>query len=274
VAQEEGFRVLHIWNTAGVASITAKFLDREFGTRSTVITRKKFDTVGFTTYGNAYDDGALAFSLRALRASRSADIVQVYAWDRIVPWLRRFAGSKPLVMYYVGSEIRGRWKEKQGRWSRADLVAYTTSDLSEGAPPSAFQAFCPVDTDMFHPSGGKREPDSAVSIRYGMERETGEVCKKLGLNLTWVDRGSVPYAGMPELFSRYEYFIDMRKPPGRAVVEVLGKAGLEALASGCKVVDWLGNVHEGLPEENRPEKTTEAWYARYKALMDRGQPRK
>jgi hypothetical protein len=265
-SQRDGLRILHVWNTAGVASITAKFLDRGFGTRSTVIARKKFDKAGFTTYGTAYNDGALAFSLRAFRMSRSADIVQVYAWDRILPWLRRFSGSKPLVMYYLGSEIRGRWEEKKGRWSKADLVAYTTSDLSEGAPQIAFQAFCPIDTDMFRPTGEKREPGSAVSIRYGMEKETEETCRRLGLNLTMIDRGSVPYSRMPELFSKYEYFVDMRKPPGRSVVEVLGKAGLEALASGCKVIDWEGNVHEGLPEENRPENVAAKWYGLYKGL--------
>ncbi|MDA4120002.1 MAG: hypothetical protein OK436_05400 [Thaumarchaeota archaeon] len=263
----DGLRILHIWNTAGVASTTAKFLDRGFGTRSVVIARKQFDKLGFTTYGTAYNDGALGFSLRALRMSRSADIVQVYAWDRILPWLRRFSGSKPLVMYYVGSEIRGRWEKKKGRWSKADQVAYTTSDLSEGAPQIAVQAFCPIDTDLFHPTGETRQPSSAVSIRYGMEKETEESCRRLGLNLKLIDRGSVPYSGMPELFSKYEYFIDMRKPPGRSVVETLGKAGLEALASGCKVVDWLGNVHEGLPDENRPEKAAAKWYELYQGLM-------
>jgi len=39
----EKLKVLHIWNTAGVGSIIAKYMDKTFGTESWVIMRKRFD---------------------------------------------------------------------------------------------------------------------------------------------------------------------------------------------------------------------------------------
>ena len=36
-------KVLHIWNTAGVGSIIAKYMDKIYGTKSRVVMRKSFD---------------------------------------------------------------------------------------------------------------------------------------------------------------------------------------------------------------------------------------
>ncbi len=185
-------RVLHVWNTGGAASIIAKYTDRLFPTEGNVITRKAADPLGLTTYGKAYGDGAAMFFLRALSMSRAADIVQVHSLDRLVPWLKRFYPSKPVVMYYLGTDIRGRWKEKESRWMRADVVAYTTSDLSEGAPASAIQVFCPVDTEAFPPGAGTRKPNSAVTIKYGMDEEAERLAEEMSLDLTSVERGASP----------------------------------------------------------------------------------
>ncbi|MDG6938157.1 MAG: glycosyltransferase [Nitrososphaerota archaeon] len=115
-------RVLHVWNTAGVASVIAKFADRAFHSESTVITRKAADRTGLTTYGTAYGDGAARFFLRALRMSGGADVVHVHSLDRVVPWIKRLH-RVPVVMHYHGTDIEGRWPEKKRRWGRADMVA-------------------------------------------------------------------------------------------------------------------------------------------------------
>jgi len=261
-------RVLHVWNTGGAASVIAKFSDRLYGTESTVIARKAADPVGLTTYGRTYGDGAARFFLRALTMSGSADIVQVHSLDRLIPWVKRIHPGKPVIMYYLGSDIRGIWDRKAPRWRRADFVGYTTSDLAEGAPEVAKQVFCPVDTDAFPLAAGPRKADSALSIRYGMDAEVQRYAKDKGLDLTLVERGSVPYSKMPELLSRFEYFLDFRRPAGRqSAVECLGKAALEALSCGCKAVDWAGRVYSGLPPENRPEKVAAAWNEVYRRLL-------
>jgi len=263
-----GPKILHIWNTAGVASVIAKFVDRNFGTTGAVITRKAVDRVGLTTYGRAYDDGAARFFARALWMARRADLVHVHSLDRIVPWVKRLY-IKPVVMHYHGTDIEGRWQEKKERWERADYVAVSTPNLLEGAPASAVHVPNPVDTDIFKPGGAGRDPRSALSFRYGMDVEAQEAAGKLGLNLTLMERWSVPHDKMPEVLSKYAYYIDMRKPPDHVVARSVGRAALEALACGCMVVDWSGRVIEWLPRENDPSEVAAKWHGIYLELLNR-----
>ena len=261
-----GPRILHVWNTAGVASVIAKFSDRDFGTSSTVITRRAADRVGLTTFGTVYDDGPARFFIRALRQSGRADLVHVHSLDRIVPWVKRIYG-KPVVMHYHGTDIEGRWEEKRPRWSKADYVAVSTPNLLAGAPARAVHVHNPIDTDIFGPAPVPREPASAVSFHYGMDAEAAAAAKKLGLALSWLDRWSVRHEDMPNVLSKYEYYIDMRKPPAHLVARSVGKAALEALACGCSVVDWNGEVIRGLPEENDPRRVAAKWNVVYSGLL-------
>lgn len=263
-----GARILHVWNTAGVASVIAKFSDRLYQTRSTVIARRAADRVGLTTYGTAYDEGAARFFIRAIRMSGGADIVHVHSLDRVVPWVKRIYG-KPVVMHYHGTDIEGRWDEKRPRWSKADYLAVSTPNLLDGAPPNAVHVANPIDTDMFRPSPGERGPKSAVSFRYGMDREAEAVAAKMGLSLTWLDRWSVAHAEMPHVLSKYAYYVDMRKPPDHVAARSIGKAALEALACGCSVVDWSGRVVKGLPPENDPGNVAAKWNEVYSGLLRR-----
>lgn len=258
-------RVLHIWNTAGVASVIAKFTDRDFKTQSKVITRRAADRVGLTSYGNTYADGAARFFLRALWMSRKADIVHVHSLDRVVPWLKRLHDG-PVVMHYHGTDIENRWEEKKPRWSRADYVAVSTPNLLEGAPKDAVHVPNAVDTDIFKPLGRGKQ-GSAVSFHYGMDGEADKAARQLGLTLTWLDRWSVPYSQMPAMLSEYEYYIDMRRPPDHIPARSVGRAALEALACGLKVVDWTGSVISGLPPENDPRAVAGKWNEVYLGLL-------
>ncbi len=246
----------------------AKFTDRQFQTSSRVITRAAVDRVGLTTYGATYPDGPARFFIRALGMSGGADIVHVHSLDRVVPWVKRLRG-KPVVMHYHGTDIERRWEEKRGRWQRADFVAVSTPNLLEGAPSSATYVPNPVDTDLFKPAGGQRDPSAAVSFRYGMDAEAEEAAKNLGLRLDYLDRWGVQHSQMPAVLSKYAYFIDMRRPPGRTVARSVGRAALEALACGCRVVDWTGHVLEGLPKENEPMAVAEKWNTAYSELLRR-----
>jgi hypothetical protein len=263
--------VLHVWNTAGVASVVAKFVDRLYGTESSVMVRRAYDRVGLTTYGTVYDDGAARFLLRCLSSARAFDVVHVYSLDRIVPWLKRLYPGKPVVMYYVGTDILGRWEEKRRRWTHADAVAYSTVNLAPGAPESAIHIPAPVDTDMFHPLPVERKMGTALARRYGMEKEVEAVAASKSLSLEWMDTWGVPHGELPMLFSSFEYFIDMRRPEGHAnPVTSVGKAALEALACGCKAIVATGETIESLPPENRPEGVAKAWHALYTRLVTEG----
>ena len=261
-----GARILHIWNTAGVASVIAKFTDRLYQTRSTVITRRAADRVGLTTYGTAYAEGTARFFLRAMLMSRGADVVHVHSKDRVVPWVKGVFG-KPVVIHYHGTDIEGRWEEKRGRWSKADFVAVSTPNLLEGAPRNAVYIANPIDTDIFRPSQGGRGPKSAVSFHYGMDKEAEEVAAKLGLSLAWLDRWSVAHSDMPGVLSKHAFYIDMRKPPDHAMARSIGKAALESLACGLSVVDWTGKVVQGLPPEHEPGNVAAKWNEVYAGLL-------
>jgi len=249
--------------------VIAKFTDRTGRTGSRVITRKRFDRAGLTYYGKAYNDGATVFYTRALYNAWSADIVHVHSLDRAVPWLKRLTRGKPLIMHYHGTDILGRWEEKRTLWERADMVAYSTPNLAEGAPSAAVHVPNPVDTDLFHPYDSPREAGAAVTIRYGSDAEVEALAVSRGLKLRWLERGT-PHSELPGHFSACEYFIDFRRPPGfESPVRSLGKAALEALACGCKVIDWSGTVLEGLPRENRPEEVAGLWIGYYDRLAGR-----
>jgi hypothetical protein len=261
-----GLKVLHVWNTAGVGSVIAKFCDRGSQMTSTVITRQAADRVGLTTYGRAYADGPARFFLRAVSMARSADLVHVHSLDRVVPWVKRLWG-KPVVMHYHGTDIEGRWNEKRGRWGMADYLAVSTPNLLEGGPSTAVWIPNPVDTDIFKPLGVGRDPKSAVSFHYGMDDEAEDATRRLGLTLTWLDRWSVRHEEMPQVLSKFAYFIDLRKPPEHVQARSVGKAALEALACGCKVLDWSGNTLEGLPPDNGPQEVAAKWTQVYQGLV-------
>ncbi len=252
-------KVLHVWNTAGVASTLAKYQSKVLGWKTWVIARKKYDPYGLTTYGEALNTSAYGFALRALLYAARYDVIHVHDLDSIIPLIRLVHGHrKHVVIHYHGSSIRDKWLEKRARWSRADLVIVATRDLLASAPKDAEARFLPnpVDTELFRPLPHvKREPGTALffydetpKLKSSLEwaRETA---RKLGLKLVVHDRSRrpIPYKLLPEFLNRFEYFIDHNW------VEALSKTALEALACGLKVVRWDGRVLEGLPVEHKPE---------------------
>ncbi len=84
----------------------------------------------------------------------------------------------------------------------------------------------------------------------------------------FLERWTIPLEELPLLFSRAEYYIDLRKRVGaNDVVKCVGKAALEALACGCRVVDWAGKVHDQLMVEHSPENVAERWHKLYLGLL-------
>ena len=68
--------------------------------------------------------------------------------------------------------------------------------------------------------------------------------KKHNLKLTIIDRidgNGVPYRELPNIFQKYEYYLDFK---GLTNKEVISKTAMEALASGVKVVTDDGFIIE------------------------------
>ena len=156
-------KVLHIWNTAGVASIIAKYMDKIYGTKSWVIMRKRYDKFGITTYGECWNYRAKIFKWRALWEARKYDIIHVHAFDEIVPDLKVLY-RKPVVLHYHGSNIRGKWNVRRKFWSKADAILYSTRDLKdEDTPEHAMWLPNPVDIEIFYPRC-KYKPETAFHL--------------------------------------------------------------------------------------------------------------
>ncbi len=253
-------KILHIWNTAGVASVLAKYQSKVLGWHTWVITRRSYDRYGLTIYGEALKTGTSTFVLKALSLARKFDVIHVHSLDKIVPLFKLIYPSKPLILHYHGSDIRNKWELKKKIWKKADLILVSTPDLLSGAPENVVYLPNPVDTELFRPVHGSKNPNSALYI---IKRQAGEridwayeVAEKLGLELTIIDRvaSPIPHIELPRFLNRFEYYIDRKHIPS------LSKTALEALACGLKVVNWKEEIVEGLPSEHKPDKVVNKLY--------------
>jgi len=258
-------KVLHIWNTAGVGSIIAKYMDKTFGTESWVIMRKRFDKFGLTTYGECWDCGSKTFTLKALLEARKYDLIHVHDFDKIVPLLKRIYSKKPVVLHYHGSRIRGKAEERYKYYCNADFIIVSTPDLLETLPDATYVPN-PVDTEFFRQTN-KHNDNSAVYI---IKHQLGEdlewarkMAEKYGLNLSFRDRvkNPIPHVELPSFLNQFSYYID------RDYIKSLSKTALEALACGLKVIDYKERIiHPPLPSLHRPEKVVNELYQIYQQI--------
>ena len=77
---------------------------------------------------------------------------------------------------------------------------------------------------------------------------------------------------MGAVLSSYEYYIDIKRSvsPGALgeLVQTLSKTGLEALACGCKVIQWDGDVIVGLPDEHHPKTVVNKLWELYQTILN------
>lgn len=245
-------KILHIYNTAGVASIIAKNMDNVYCTESTVITPLLADPYGFTTYGKVYDEGLLKFKIRCLLKSVRFDVIHCHSTDGIGRIIKKLLHRKILVVHYHGSDIRNKWKTKQKYYRNADIILVSTKDLLVNAPARTVYVGDPVDTELFFPTLTIKD-HKALHFSYGADKKALDLAKKLGVKLKIIHRFRTPikYSSMPKLLGCFEYYIDVKKKDGH-VLESLSKTGLEALSCGLKVVNWKGEILDKLPPLHNP----------------------
>ncbi|MCW3989881.1 MAG: hypothetical protein NWE88_07405 [Candidatus Bathyarchaeota archaeon] len=263
----EQIRILHIWNTTGSGSTISKFMDKTYKTHSWVITRKKPDHWNHTLFGETSNLGAKLFTLKALLMARNYDIIHVHAFDKIVPYLKLIYPHKKILLHYRGVDIRGIWDTKFKYWSKADKIFVSTEDLLAGAPSGTVHIPRAVDTDFFHP-GGTFNPGTAFSIPYMADDLAIKYAEENDLILTFGGglESPIKYTKFNDVLSQYEYYIDVKRSKGK-ILEALSKTGLESLACGLKVIKWNGEIVNGLPEKNLPERVVEKLYSIYLEVL-------
>lgn len=265
-------KVLHIWNTAGVGSVIAKYMDRIYGTQSWLMHRRAFDPYGFTVYGELLDSRACIFKLKCLLEARKYDVIHVHTIDELVPFLKLLYPHKPVVLHYHGSEIRGKWGLKKNYWEKADLIFYSTLDLKEPETPDmALYLPNPVDLDYFRPCPKACERGKAAHFSYRADDLAHQYAEKYNLKLDIYDKenhGNMPYIAVSGYLCKFEFYIDVKRDRNGNLYRIpLSKTALEALACGLKVIDWKGDQIEGFPQDNHYERVVSTVYEKYLNLF-------
>jgi len=264
-------KILHIWNTAGVASTIAKFMDRLYSTESMILMRALKDQFKLTYYGGpSINLGSKHFIIHAIIEARKYDIIHVHYYDRIIPFIKGIYNNKKVIMHYHGDDIRKKWEEKRERWMRTNAIIISTADLLDGAPFGVIYIPNPIDTELFQPMLEQRRFNTALHITYSRYQNDKDLelvkewADKERVKLTVINRDEspVPFLEMPRLLNRFEFFVD------RFTIPSLSKTALEALACGIKVVAWNGEIVEKLPEDNKPEIVVQRVYNLYKKILD------
>jgi len=266
-------KILHIWSCSGVSSLIAKYMDERHDTHSDVIITEKWDKIGLNDYRTIRMKSKPMFGLRGLVMARDYDLIHVHYHSIFVPFLK-ILYKKPVIMHCHGSDVRENWEFRLNRIKKADCVVVATTDLLTGSPQGTSWIPIPVDTVKFNPDrklGFRKDVhDRALTFSYGADEEAHEIAEMRGLKLTIIDY-KVPHKQVPELMSNYGFYIDVKRDfRGRLLYDgdVHGKAGLEALAMGLKVVSKDLSIMEGLPECHRPENVADSLFYTYERLME------
>jgi len=262
-------KILHIWDTAGVASVLSKYLRKSYDVKSMVVNIKRLDPYGLTAfYGGRYYEATACTTIRFLMKGLTYDIIHVHSAYRFVKYFKRLYPNKRVVMHFHGEDVRlAGWKNLKEILKKANLVLVSTQDMLDGAPSNVFWLPNPIDMEHFKPMPSLRNIGTAV---FFVKHQRGEVvdwskniAKQFNLKLHLHDRkvNPVPYRQLPSFLNKFEYYIDQNWIPS------LSKTALEALACGCKVIRWDGKVVTELPAEHKPEKVVKKLWELYSLIL-------
>ena len=265
-------KVLHIWNTAGIAGFIAQAMDELHGTRSTVLMRSSCDPYGCTVHGENYEGRASVFLLRCLAQCFFYDVIHVHGLEGLVPWIRMLT-RRPVFLHYHGSNIRGLWAEKKRFWKYAHEIFVSTPDLLEGAPEGTTYIPNVVNEKLLDSILVlKKDYLEGVALhdRRWADEEAHEYARKHGFEINEYSRTvteGVPHFDNLKRLAKYEAYIDVKRDfPGYGDGEILrahSLTGLEALYLGLKVIRWDGELVEGLPNRHRAEEVVATLYKIY-----------
>ncbi|HDY88498.1 MAG TPA: hypothetical protein ENH82_10375 [bacterium] len=259
-------RILHIWNTAGVASLMSKYLEKH-GHRSEVIMRKSHDPFGMTEYyGHASTDlSGPEFIDHAVVMAKFYDVIHLHGLYRIAAQIKTLYPEKKVVLQHHGTEL-SQCEDDDLRlesYKSCDAIIASTMDLSSLLSKNGVEHYLldnAVDTEIFKPMDNINKSELALmfDIRY---LDTESSLKFVNSRVDWdaflVDReeSHIEYKEMPRYLNAFKRYIDVKcyewtkGHPGKAY----SKTGREALACGLEVLNYRGDIVKGLPAKFTPE---------------------
>lgn len=258
-------KILHIWNTAGVASLMAKHLRRK-GHHVDVLMRTGYDPFLMNEYYNysLLNLSGNEFLNHAIKQAEHYDVIHVHAIYKIGKRLRELYPNKKLILQYHGTELTN-CTDNAFRISQSlyfNHVLCSTNDLYNILKYESKRGILlenAVDTDIFKPKDQNKFKSALLfKIRY---TDIDLIQSFVKSNTDWdvylIDREKdfKTYSEMPILLNQFDKYIDVKiyswttGKPG----EAYSKTGREALACGLKVLNYKGDIVSGLPEEFTPE---------------------
>lgn len=257
-------KIMHLWNTAGIGGLIARYMDRMKGTDSSAYMWDKWDPFDQATEKTLVYSTILG-KLKVptlLRTARHYDIIHNHGLDGMTPWLRLLYPNKKIILHYHGTRIRGKWKQKKKFWRYADRILVSTPDLLEGAPEGVLYIPNLIDWDTIdelRESGSYRCP-GAFSVSRWCDDEAVEIAEANELSLNFHDRLENPmnHIDFLKVLNQYTVYIDIKRdfysvPGSDVILRAHSLTGLEALGLGLKVLNWDGEESDIDISKHRPE---------------------
>jgi hypothetical protein len=237
-------KLLQIWDITCSSAIIAGYLE-DHGWQCKVIMRESFDKhdcyKSFRDYQNIAGRARNYYGaiIKAI-LSFKPNLILVRQNYQVIPLVKLFAPRTPVIVHFHGLEVRYRktipW---QARLTKSRLVS--TRDL---------ERFGEFYATPLHPMYNRaftsdRKEGTALFIRGYLGIHDGleaaqRFAEENGLDLDIIDRTKgehIPHTKMPELLSRYEWYLDLK---GHTTREVISKTAIEFLTTARN--DSIGKV--------------------------------
>ena len=257
-------KVGHFWNICGIGGLLSRYLDREFPEKyeSIAIGRGHSNKFGHKNEKTlVWKNRAMVWFARCFFYARKLDIIHVHSG---IQWLKYYKGlypEKKLIIHLHGTKIRGRWARNPDVFL-ANKIIVVTPDLLEGSPTGTEYLPNPVDEDLIDRVKEYLDCCEIIPEAFHVERYAADQAQRYAaendLKLNMFDREKTPlkHEEFLRVVGQYEYYIDVKRDfPGYLhegkILQARSMSGLEALALGCKVIDWRGIVHKGFPKDHK-----------------------
>lgn len=266
------FKVLHIWNSAGVSGYLAYFMKEYYNVDSLVMNRIKFDPYNLSNeFVNNIDCSFKSFVFRCWIRGLFYDIIHIHAEDKILKLFKQtlLYRNKKIIIHYHGKNIRNRWEEKEHRWIYADKIIVATPDLLEGAPKGTEYLPNIIDERLCELyKRNKKYNGSSFHVYQEANYTALEYANKYNLRFSvhHPKRYPMNHSEFLKRLSMYEYYIDVKRREGN-ILEAMSLTGLEALFMGVKVIRFDGKRLYSFPLKHSSVKVCSKLNKIYKELM-------
>lgn len=290
-------KILHVWDTAGVASLLARE-QRKLGHEVKVLMSKNLynpfsitEFYGHETFVQKYKFAFVIYALKEIKKFKP-DIIHIHALWKIIPCIRLLYPDSKIILHLHGTDARYKHNLRRTLWrklaySASDFIILATEDLIPFAPSRALYIPNPVDTEHFNNNdiqyrGFRKGTALIFKMSYTDVRGLEEKIKFKYPEIKELlihDRTSNPirYEILPMYMKQFEYYIDLKITPYDYAIPQLSrkneplyamsKTGLEALSLGMKVINYKYELLDKLPDEHLPVNSNKKVMLVYDDLM-------